>query len=163
MHRIGMRGINAIRITGRILNKSIPIGGDTRLAGIMTRIFIISTIAARVEVGIKDSKAAVPRQPLQVQAAVLLEPMVPASVTRKPEVVPACRPPESPAAGFMTPGPPVPAVRARGRLRPASAARELMVQPRSNREPLVRAFRDAELLLLELLVPEPQAPACAAL
>lgn len=87
-----MCGINAILTTGRILNKSIPIGGDTGLAGIMTRSFIISTIAARVAVGIKDSKAAVPRQPLPVLASVLLEPMALASVTRKPRVVPAYKP-----------------------------------------------------------------------
>jgi hypothetical protein len=58
-----MRGINAILITGRILNKNIPIGADIASASVMTRIFIISTIAARGKVGIKDSMAPVPQQP----------------------------------------------------------------------------------------------------
>ena len=55
MSRSGMRGINTILITGRILNKIIPIGADTTPVSIMTRIFIINTIAARGEGGIKDS------------------------------------------------------------------------------------------------------------
>ena len=46
-----------ILITGRIFSDSIPIGADTMLVSIMTRIFIISTIVARGEVGIKDSMA----------------------------------------------------------------------------------------------------------
>jgi hypothetical protein len=71
-----MHGINAIRITGRILNKSIPIGADIGLVRVMTRIFIISTIAARVEAGIKDSKASVRQQLLLVMASVLLEPVL---------------------------------------------------------------------------------------
>jgi hypothetical protein len=52
-----MRGINKILITGRILNKSIPIGADIALVSVMTRIFIINTIVARGEAGIKDSMA----------------------------------------------------------------------------------------------------------
>ena len=52
-----MRGIKTILITGRILNNSIPIGADTMQVSIMTRIFIINTIAARGEVGIRDSMA----------------------------------------------------------------------------------------------------------
>jgi len=54
-----MCGINAIRITGRLLNKNIPIGADIALVSNMTRIFIISTIMARGKVGIKDSMASV--------------------------------------------------------------------------------------------------------
>ena len=49
----------AILITGRLLNKSIPISADTTLVSVMTRIFIINTIAARGKVGIKDSMASV--------------------------------------------------------------------------------------------------------
>ena len=63
MRRNGMRGINAIRTTGRLLNKSIPIGVDIALVSVMTRIFIINTITAREKVGIKDSMASVPRRP----------------------------------------------------------------------------------------------------
>ena len=59
MRRSGMLGINAILITGVILNKSIPIGADITLVSVMTRIFTISTIAARGKVGIKDSRASV--------------------------------------------------------------------------------------------------------
>jgi len=59
-----MRGINTILITGKILSDSIPIGADTELVSIMTRIFIISTIVARVEVGIKASMAFVLPEPL---------------------------------------------------------------------------------------------------
>ena len=61
-----------ILITGRILNKSIPIGADITLVSVMTRIFTISTIVARGEAGIKDSMAFVlPR--LLVQAFMALE------------------------------------------------------------------------------------------
>ena len=63
MRRSGMRGINAILITGRILIKSIPIGADIASASVMTRIFIINTITARGEVGIKDSRASVLLEP----------------------------------------------------------------------------------------------------
>jgi hypothetical protein len=58
-----MRGINEIHITGRILLNGIPIGADTELVSIMTRIFIISTIVARVAVGIKASKGLVLPEP----------------------------------------------------------------------------------------------------
>ena len=137
MRRTIMCGISAILITGKILSKGIPIGGDIGPVGIMTRNFIISTIAARVEVGIKDSKAAVPRQPLLVLASVLPEPMPLASVTPEPRVVPAYKPPESPAAAFVTPELQVPSVLARGRLLPAFTAREPMAQPFVTREPRV--------------------------
>jgi hypothetical protein len=59
-----MCGINAIRITGRPLNKSIPIGADIASVSVMTRIFIINTIAGTARGGIKDSMAPVPQQPL---------------------------------------------------------------------------------------------------
>jgi len=55
MLRGGRRGIREIRITGRIFIKVIPIGADTNLAAVMTRNFIMSTIVARAEVGIKAS------------------------------------------------------------------------------------------------------------
>jgi hypothetical protein len=58
-----MRGINTILITGKILSDSIPIGADTEPVSIMTRIFIISTIVARVAVGIKASKGLVLPEP----------------------------------------------------------------------------------------------------
>ena len=74
MRRSGMRGINAILITGGILNKSIPIGADIALVSVMTRIFIINTIAARGKVGIKDSMASVLLEPLLVMTFVLLGP-----------------------------------------------------------------------------------------
>jgi hypothetical protein len=99
-----MPGINAIRITGRLLNKNIPIGADIASASVMTRIFIINIIAAKAKVGIKDTKAPArrqrlrarvsargplramtfgPRQPLA--AAVLpLVPLLPASVPQRP-------------------------------------------------------------------------------
>jgi len=60
MDRNGISGINDILITGRISHDSIPIGPDTDRVGIMTRIFIIGTIAARVKVGIEDSMASYP-------------------------------------------------------------------------------------------------------
>jgi hypothetical protein len=59
-----MRGINAILITGRLLNKSIPIGAAIASVSVMTRIFIINTIAGTARGGIKDSMAPVPQQPL---------------------------------------------------------------------------------------------------
>ncbi len=74
-----MCGINTIRITGRLLPKSIPIGADIGLASTMTRIFIIRTIGARGKVGIKDSMASV-RLRLLVTACVALELLAPASV-----------------------------------------------------------------------------------
>ncbi len=67
-----MRGIRDIRITGIIFSASILIGLTTMLASIMTRIFIIGTIVARGEVGIKASMAFVLLVPL-VLAFILLE------------------------------------------------------------------------------------------
>jgi hypothetical protein len=86
MRRIGMRGINAILITGGILNKSIPIGADIASVSVMTRIFIISTIAARGEVGIKDSMGSVLLYPPLVMGFVLPGPLALASV-REPLVL----------------------------------------------------------------------------
>jgi hypothetical protein len=71
MRRSGMRGINAIRITGGLLNKSIPIGADIAWVSVMTRIFIINTIAAKGEVGTKESMASVLLEPLLVMTFVL--------------------------------------------------------------------------------------------
>src|SRR5659263_98695 len=71
MRRSGMRGINAILNTGRVLNKGIPIGADIALVSVMTRIFIIRTIAARGKVGIKDSRASVLLEPLLVMISVV--------------------------------------------------------------------------------------------
>jgi hypothetical protein len=64
MHQGGIRGINKILITGKIFSASIPIGKDTTLVSVMTRIFIISTIVARVKDGIKDSMVLVLPPPL---------------------------------------------------------------------------------------------------
>jgi hypothetical protein len=55
MLQCGTPGIMGILITGKILLGRIPIGTDTNMVAFMTRIFIISTIVARVEVGIRDS------------------------------------------------------------------------------------------------------------
>jgi hypothetical protein len=68
-----MRGIRDIRITGIIFSDSILIGANTELGSIMTRIFMISTIGARGEVGIKVSMAFVPLE-LLVLAFVLEHP-----------------------------------------------------------------------------------------
>lgn len=57
MGRGGIRGIRDILITGQIFSDNIPIGADTTLVSIMTGIFIIGTIVARGEVGIKDFMA----------------------------------------------------------------------------------------------------------
>ena len=69
-----MRGIRVILIIGQIFSDSIPIGADTKLVSIMTRIFIINTIAARGKVGIKDSMAFVLLESFLVMMSVLLEP-----------------------------------------------------------------------------------------
>ena len=69
------------RITGKIFSDSIPIGANTRLVSIMTRIFITGTIAARVQVGIKDSMASVPQGPWSWRTT---EPLVVAFLLLKP-------------------------------------------------------------------------------
>jgi hypothetical protein len=87
MGRTGTRTINKIRSTCSVLLNSIPIGAIIILVSAMTRIFTISTIRAKGEVGIKASMAARPLEPpvlaaipagLLVLAARLLEPLVPA-------------------------------------------------------------------------------------
>ena len=55
MLRGGMRGISNILITGIIFIAIIPIGADTNMVAITTNNFIIGTIMAWAEVGIKDS------------------------------------------------------------------------------------------------------------
>ena len=80
MNRGGISGIRDIRITGKVFSDSIPIGADTRLASITTRIFITGTIAARVQVGIKDSTASVLPGPL----VLAFMPLVAAFLPRKP-------------------------------------------------------------------------------
>ena len=53
-----------ILITGKVFSGSIPIGADIEPVSITTRIFIISTIVARVAVGIKASMGSVLPEPL---------------------------------------------------------------------------------------------------
>jgi hypothetical protein len=115
-----MPGINAILITGRLLNKSIPIGADIALVSVMTRIFIINTIAGTGRGGIKDSMATVPQQPLLVERFVLLEPRF---VTPGPQAVLAYNPPASLAVGFVTREPQALAVLSLRQLLPASVLR----------------------------------------
>ena len=74
MNRGGISGIRDSLITGKVFSNSIPIGADTKLVSVMTRIFITGTIAARVQVGIKDSMASVLLEPL-VMAYKPLEPL----------------------------------------------------------------------------------------
>ncbi len=50
-----MPGIKEIPTTGKISIGIIPIGADTDMVAIMTRGFIMSTIVARVAVGIEGS------------------------------------------------------------------------------------------------------------
>jgi hypothetical protein len=59
MRRGGIRGINKIPFTTKLLRKGIPIGTDTVPVIAMTRISIIGTIMAKGRGGIKDSMAAV--------------------------------------------------------------------------------------------------------
>jgi len=83
MNRGGISGIREILITGKIFSDSIPIGANTKLVSVMTRIFITGTIAARVQVGIKDSMASVLLESL-VMAYKPLEPLVAAFLLLKP-------------------------------------------------------------------------------
>jgi hypothetical protein len=83
-----MRGTDTILITGRILIKSIPIGADIASVSVMTRIFIINTIAARGKVGIKDSRASVLLEPL-VLVFVALELLVLVFVLVEPLIQPS--------------------------------------------------------------------------
>ena len=83
MNRGGISGIRDSLITGKIFSDSIPIGADTKLVSVMTRIFITGTIAARVQVGIKDSMASVLLE-LLVMASKPLAPMIAAFLLLKP-------------------------------------------------------------------------------
>jgi len=85
MRRGGIRGIRDILNTGIILSDSILIGADTRLVTTMTRIFITGTIVVRGEVGIKDSRAFVPKEP-PVMDLVPKEPPVLAIIPKEPPV-----------------------------------------------------------------------------
>ena len=112
------------------MNKSIPIGADIASVNITTRIFIISTIAARGKVGIKDSMASVHLQPLLVLAFVLRWTLATAFVT-----------PEAQALEVLT----------LRQLLPASVALEHLLPVFVTTEPLVvLAYK-----LLEPLVGEP--------
>jgi hypothetical protein len=93
----GIPGTNTILITGRIFLKGIPIGADTNIVSVMARIFIISTIVARVKVGIKDSMARVhpeppalvfmPLEPLGLVKSVLPQPLDLAILPEQPALV----------------------------------------------------------------------------
>jgi len=63
MSRGGIRGINNILNTGRLLLKSIPIGATTVMVSVMTRIFTIGTIVVRVVGGRKDFMVAQLKDP----------------------------------------------------------------------------------------------------
>lgn len=151
MRRSGMRGINAIRITGRLLSKSIPIGADIASVNIMTRIFIISTIAARGKVGIKDSMASVHLQRLLVMKFVLRWTLVTAFVTPEVQVM---------------------AVLSLGQLLPASVLQEpllvmkfVLLEPRfmTPGPQVVLAYNPPAPLAVGFVTPEPQAPAALSL
>jgi hypothetical protein len=105
MRRGGIRGIRDILNTGIILSDSILNGADTRLVGTMTRIFITGTIAARGEVGIKDSRAFVPQEPA-VLATILKEPPVLAIILKELPVL-AIIPKEPPVLAIIPKQPPV--------------------------------------------------------
>ena len=167
------------------MNKSIPIGADIASVNITTRIFIISTIAARGKVGIKDSMASVHLQPLLVLAFVLrwtlatafvtpeaqalavltlrqllpasvaLEHLLPVFVTTGPLVVLAYKLLEPLALPFRNREPLVLAVLSLGQLLPASVALEPLVLAFKNREPLVLAVLLLGKLLLRSVLLEP--------
>ena len=122
-----MHGINTIRITGRILIKSIPIGADIALVSVMTKIFIIRTIVARGKVGIKDSMESVLLEPLLVLPSVLLKALV---------------------LGFRNQGPLVRRFVLLGLLVRCSAPLEPLVLAFINLDPLVLGFINLKKLLL---------------
>jgi len=94
-----MRGIRGIRITGIIFSDSILIGAGTTLVSIMTRIFIISTIVARVAVGIKaSSMGLVLLKPLDL--AILPEPLLLVFVPLR-AAGPGARKPEATGRAFV--------------------------------------------------------------
>src|SRR5208337_825789 len=108
MRRGGIRGIRDILNTGVILSDSILIGAGTRLVTSMTRIFITSTIAARGEVGIKDSRVIVPQGP-PVPDIMAREQPVRAMAAQEPPV-PDIVLPELPAPDIIPKEPPVRAI-----------------------------------------------------
>lgn len=69
MRRGGMRGIRNILITGIIFIAIIPIGAGINMVVIMMNIFIIRTIVAKAEVGIKDSMIKSIIEPTRMDAA----------------------------------------------------------------------------------------------
>jgi hypothetical protein len=73
MLRGGIRGINKVLTTGRVLLNGIPIGATTNIPGITTRIFMNSTIVARVAVGIKASMGSVLPEPQVLPFAPLVQ------------------------------------------------------------------------------------------
>ncbi|MGO9621731.1 MAG: hypothetical protein ACLPT6_10035 [Desulfobaccales bacterium] len=74
------------------MSASILNGADTRWVGTMTRIFIIGTIMAREQVGIKDSRAFAPQE-APVPDFIRKEPPGPDFVPKEP--------PELPLLAFM--------------------------------------------------------------
>jgi hypothetical protein len=75
MSRSGIRGINKILNTGITLNKSTPIGANTVMVSVMSRIFMKNTIVARAKDGRKDSMAVRVRDPnLRAGERVLVKP-----------------------------------------------------------------------------------------
>ena len=137
------------------MNKSIPIGADIASVNITTRIFIISTIAARGKVGIKDSMASVHLQPLLVLAFVLRWTLATAFVTPEAQalevltlrqLLPASVALEHLLPVFVTTGPLV--VLAYKLLEP-------LALPFRNREPLVLAVLSLGKLLLRSVLLEP--------
>ena len=94
MRRSIRSGINRIRSTCGLLNKNIPITAGTMLASIMTRIFIMPTIAARGEVGTRDFMVSVlgPRAPAAIrrerrEPLAVLEPTGLAAIPVEPPVL----------------------------------------------------------------------------
>ena len=123
------------------MNKSIPIGADIASVNITTRIFIISTIAARGKVGIKDSMASVHLQPLLVLAFVLRWTLATAFVT-----------PEAQALAVLTLRQLLPASVALEHLLPVFVTTEpLVVLAYKLLEPLALPFRNREPLVLAVL------------
>ena len=140
MNRGGISGIREILITGKIFSDSIPIGADTKLVSVMTRIFITGTIAARVQVGIKDSMASVLLEPL-VMASKPLGPLVPAFAPKEPLVM-ASKPLEPLAVAFLLLKPLM------GMLAAASAPKGPLVLASAHKGPLGLTSANPEKLIL---------------
>src|SRR5208337_3600042 len=111
MRRGGIRGIRDILNTGVILSDSILIGAGTRLVTSMTRIFITSTIAAKGEVGIKDSRGIVPQGPAVPDIVAREQPVLDIVLPGLP--VPAIVDLQPPLPDIILPGLPVPDIAAR--------------------------------------------------